>query len=501
MSDYMNTQKIHDFTVGDLVRVRDDYKKFGDDTTVPGALYRVADVSVISESQGSGTVGLEGIKSKSHWAPRFGHMILDPDVGDLRVGDRVKVTDKRTSISGHPVGSGKSPYVGKTGTLWRIRNEIDSYQIDFDDASLSNSGTWSRDALDLLSVTDLTPGDVRRALPMMEAYPVGSVWNHISSGDQPVTILGPDPDDDQRLMVHVPTYIGDSPYEGSWVRGALDTYGKLVSLPVGIGNFEKADDTPDPQIGDFKVGDRVEVVGWDERWDGPATVVRIGTLYVNVDSDGRKMTGGFSPKYLRHLDDSEKADEVKDAEIKVGDRVMVTEAFGVKSLPTPGTVTAVGGHQRFSQGGVHPYRVTPDKGTLAYSAEGYASGMYAAKVEPLSEVDEAKATAHSLRGEVERLGKRVSDLEGERNNLTQAASDERRRLCAEIDALKVERDAALEDRALYKGRLKASEARSNEGWAFAARADALAEYVNSLLVHEDLLKVDAFLDGWDARKN
>lgn len=497
--NYIHTQKITDFTVGDLVRVRDDYKKFGDDSIVPGALYRVTGLNILNTGRGSGTVGLDGVESKNRWAPNFGHLVFDPNIGDLRVGDRVKITDAITSISSHPVGSGRSVYVGKAGTLRMAREDYDYHEIDFDDASLSKYGSWSRDALKPLAVNepldeakddaaapDLSDPEVRRGLPMMEAYPVGSVWNHVSSGDQPVTILGPDPDDDGRLMVHLPRYTQQAPYEGSWVRGALDAYGKLVSLPD---DSEQDDATPD-----FKVGDRVEVHGWGgdntNVWNGPGTIARVETHGVSVKTDNF-MQGYFERQYVRHLD------EDSTPEIKVGDRVMVTEAFGVKSLPVPGTVTEVGGRQSFSQGGLHPYRVTPDKGTLAYSAEGYSGGMWAAKVEPLTEADEDQIVVDTLRADLEAQRVQIEDqrslIEAQRNEratLTQAASDERRRLVAEIDALKIERDAALEDRASYKESLAATVREANEFNA------ALVYAKQAFLSTEENLRIGAYITGW-----
>lgn len=65
-------------------------------------------------------------------------------------GDTVRITDKRTSIGSCPIGSGESPYVGKTGqvvdicsnpgsagTVYRVMVEGDSYAT-----------SWTHDALD-----------------------------------------------------------------------------------------------------------------------------------------------------------------------------------------------------------------------------------------------------------------------------------------------------------------------------------------------------------------
>jgi hypothetical protein len=72
----------------------------------------------------------------------------------FNVGDKVRVTNERTTIGG-PAPHEKGTYVGATATVTEVLHEDDneydgSYALEFDDSSLSNFGSWSTAALDLV---------------------------------------------------------------------------------------------------------------------------------------------------------------------------------------------------------------------------------------------------------------------------------------------------------------------------------------------------------------
>lgn len=103
-------------------------------------------------------------------------------------------------------------------------------------------------------------------------------------------------------------------------------------------------------------------------------------------------------------------------------------------------------------------------------------------------VEYARTTLAEAKVEVDNLTSTVLTLRAERSDLTQAASDERRRLCAEIDALKAEADdnhaqAVAEGQSLYR--------EINE------RAAALS-YAFGMLTSEQQSRLAGFQDGWQA---
>ena len=70
---------------------------------------------------------------------------------DLKVGDRVRVTNANTNIGG-PLPHEKGTYVGETATIigaFDSPGDLD-WQIEFDNPELSSFGSWSTGALDLV---------------------------------------------------------------------------------------------------------------------------------------------------------------------------------------------------------------------------------------------------------------------------------------------------------------------------------------------------------------
>lgn len=507
MPEYTKTQRVDDFRVDETVIVRDCIYANGSPLNV-GATYTVKEVRVENAERGSGSLVLNE-RQDGGFDGAFGHLLFDhfeaaaPDAPTrpFKVGDRIVQTgphyfaNGRTDYEYHESPNG----IGSTGVINRVDDDrvsvvwdnptkcadsviatnsvalapaedevkplaLDDLEIgetvriiqnttlhSFDDGDLveivnkvdpsgrgdtrgyvraSNEahGSWAVNLNDLEKVEvaqddtpDLSDASVRKDLPMEQAYPVGSVWNHTSSGHQPVTIVGYETvirpayrEPREYVKVNVPEYIGQRPYSGDWIRGALDSFGTLVSLP-------------------------------------------------DADVD-------------QHDDE---------IEFQVGDRVMVTGAGCVVGLPAPGTIVALDDSATYwvedlKKSIPHPFKVKIDDGhPTDVGNSGAPIGAY--EVKPLKDVvlDESKDEAPDpverlersrdgdrgprrqlLRDRVrvtadtgEDKAARVSELEAEINLLKQAAADERRRLCAEIDSLKVEvadldsnRDAALADR-------------------------------------------------------
>lgn len=67
----------------------------------------------------------------------------------------------------------------------------------------------------------------RTAQPVHIAYPVGSVWNHRTYGDQRFTVVG---HGEGRVIVSYAE--GSGTATESWVRQALDAYGTIVEYPA-----------------------------------------------------------------------------------------------------------------------------------------------------------------------------------------------------------------------------------------------------------------------------
>lgn len=106
---------------------------------------------------------------------------------------------------------------------------------------------------------DLSDAETRKALPVTVAYPVGSVWNHITYGQTPCRVTG---HRDGDVLVSTP---GDSAPR-AWTRGALDTHGTLVSLPTGEEDPPETADTS--SIDDaFERGKREGLAEAQARWD------------------------------------------------------------------------------------------------------------------------------------------------------------------------------------------------------------------------------------------
>lgn len=95
---------------------------------------------------------------------------------------------------------------------------------------------------------------------------------------------------------------------------------------------------------EFKVGDRVEIVNWDSRWDGPATVTDVwdasslvGEGYsVHPDGAPRYRVGLFDPQHIRPYAPDYAA---LAAEFKPGDLAIVGDNPSTKPEPGGGHVS------------------------------------------------------------------------------------------------------------------------------------------------------------------
>lgn len=103
--------------------------------------------------------------------------------------------------------------------------------------------------------------EVWAALPIREAFPIGSKWRHNSYGMQVFEIAGYSPDGNHLLVK------GDDGITNEWVRAALDSFGTLL------------DENGNPVNGSLPyipaVGDRVRVTR-DDDW--PANQGQTGTV-------------------------------------------------------------------------------------------------------------------------------------------------------------------------------------------------------------------------------
>jgi hypothetical protein len=137
-------------------------------------------------------------------------------------------------------------FVGATGEVTEHLGSR-SHRVRFDDESLSNGGTWSRAALSPLADFDT-----------VEAAGLDGTGRE--GGPHALTDLDPAVEPADRVFV-----------------GGTDFY----------------------------VGQRVEVVGYSDAWDGPATVTDgwLSNIVVNPDREGRG-EGRFDVRFIRALDES-----------------------------------------------------------------------------------------------------------------------------------------------------------------------------------------------------
>ena len=459
--NYSETQRADDFKVGQKVIVRDETNVFvtTQDTLKPGEVYTIDRIEIVNENLGTGQFRLVE-RQDGDFDGAFGHLLFDhapadaaayPPIESYSPGDRVEIVnwdspgdpywngpatvtrvdgyivvksdrDPNRGEGGFPpqnvrpladeplkvgdrvkITAGHEAFHGRTGVI--SGTESGRFTLTLDNPPSEgerltddpNGGLWLAGSLErvvtaypIADLPDLSDAEVRKTLPTEQAYPIGSVWNHISSGYQPVTITGyadPTPSGREQVTVTMREYLGQQPYEGTWVRGALDSYGTLVSLPDG-----PADGAPrevnEPELPTFNVGDEV-----------PVDVLK-AHAGIKVDRNGRD-------EWTTHGD---------------------------------GTMTARYGG-RMGIGYYDPEHTPRDH----WVEDGWKFlGMVKDDIAP---ADSDLADRYmDLAEERDALKDAVDTLRNEIDTLKQAAADERRRLCAEIDDLKAERATAIQMR-------------------------------------------------------
>lgn len=141
----------------------------------------------------------------------------------LNEGDTVRITVDENNDPDDNTYSGHDFHVGE-----EVRFVGDTYTGKVDKFEhLDGHDFWyvNADEYEVITATPAEPGariaENRKSLITEQAYPIGSVWNHSSYGDERFTITGYG--DTGQLCL---TY-GDGTHH-VWDRGALDTCGTLV---------------------------------------------------------------------------------------------------------------------------------------------------------------------------------------------------------------------------------------------------------------------------------
>jgi len=462
----------------------------------------------------------------------------DPDRPYV-VGDRVQVTDVRTTVGAYPLGSGESEFVGKTATI-EGADYHDSYFLKFDDDTIQSFGTWSHAALDLIvdtSVTEIKVGDTVRVLAAMYGdYGIDKVGT-VTSVTGTFTAAG-------AAEVH--------PYD-------VDLGSKGILHCIKVEKVDTTDDGLDPDnltgmdLGDsevagpvdvnpdrvLEVGDRVRfrktswISGGDSAdvgtmWDivagdegvvtkvypgihGPAT-----NIDIEWDKPGSRNAQGTHLSWVTPIDPPVPARPQIDFS---GLRYATTREYaetlksGALSDRANDVLTQIAAGQKvdaYDLNGQMPYvlsscatrsRSSSERRELAKQARhlchivqavlenhaddlpAYAEGersraVAAVKAEATGyalQVDAKQRELDAVSTALREQQQSNEDLRNERGTLTQAASDERRRLTDEIDALKTE--ASVRDLAL-------------------ARTQGALDYAVAMLPNSAEIKVAGFIDGF-----
>lgn len=123
-------------------------------------------------------------------------------------------------------------------------------------------------------------------------------------------------------------------------------------------------------------------------------------------------------------------------------------------------------------------------------------------------VAEAKAAVAEAHAEIERFSAKVGEMQQERSTLTQAASDERRRLCAEIDEAAAQRERMAEEASALREDIDARDQRINslirEKTSLEIENEELQaalDYAWTFLSEENKSRVAGYRDGYQERAN
>jgi hypothetical protein len=513
MNDYTKTQRVDDFKVGQKVVVRDADNIFvqGQDTVQPGEVYTVEAVKVVNPYAGTGQLRLAG-RSDGSFNGAFGHLLFDHCVAVapvpiksadvVPIGSTVRLTERYSSRDLRALSIGQDYIViDNRGGCLALEGES------------PNGESYGQERFDLLvAAPDPKPDP---ALAVGDRVKIKDGAGHeafhgrtgviasIDNGRLTLTLDNP-PTEDERMT--------DDPNGGYWMLSSIErtTEGwenDLMPPKVDI------EDEPVASDGDLKAGDRVEIVGCDttaretRKWDGPGVVKKVYGDWIHVRSDGHGYVGAFLRENVRPLVD---APDLSNADVRKG--LPIEDAYPVGSVwnhistgDKPVTIT-----------GPDP---DDDRRVMVQVPEHFQQSLYTGSWirgaldtygTLVSLPDEAE---DDLTAALDHQKQRVVDLEAEINMLKQAAADERRRLCSEIDDLKTERDALVETRNKFaedrakaaeeirdlKGFLASSQDRANGGWNLAAKQQAALDFADDLLGPDGQQRVADFVAGWEAR--
>lgn len=363
-----------------------------------------------------------------------------------RIGDRVQVTDIRTTIGSHPLGSGGSEYVGKTATV-EGADYHDSVILKFDDTTLDNFGTWSHAALDLLVEVEATDdtlkvGDKVRILEA-DFTKVGGTGTLTSMTD---------PWTSAHDRVH--PYIVQRDSDNTLIH----------CITVEKIEDEASDDLDPDNLTGMDLGDGVDEV------DGPMET-----------SPNRPIVAGDRVRFR------------KTSWKSGGKSNDVGQAVGIRP-GSEGTVIAVADYSAgYPEGEATNF-------DIEWDVEGSrkSQSIHVSWIDPLDNNEEARLTrllehqkqrvvdaearTEAKQRELDAVSTALleqqqtnEDLRNERNTLTQAASDERRRLTDEIDTNKAAAAIVLAD---------------------LARTKATLDYALDMLPTSAAIKVSGFVDGY-----
>jgi hypothetical protein len=388
------------------------------------------------ESRALASVGLDPTTHRV-WSIASEHYDL---VGSTyKEGDRVEVFG---------YGGGSSTWNGPA-TVESVSDDIGIIVVRSD--GRSGSGGFSLDFIRPLVEApkpDLSNKAVRMGLSIEKAYPVGSVWNHISTGTTPVTVVGHE--GVGMVKVTHPAYTTSTgrevaAYAGDWVRAAFDSFGTLVSLTTEpVKDFEndpdKARETVEERRAGIEVGDTVRVTKtWgdfrSEIVGSEGVVNQIDEIDPNlpfrVEFDPPHPVIGDS--YWVHA-----VEKVEEAPFSVGQHVTLKQSVGGIKTPTRSVIDRIEDttvYLKDNGTNFEGYRyegvIQTDFGNVQlvdrpYSDMGYLTTKTSDEERPAS-LGAAMAEAGAVLSEPTEVDRLRTEIE----TLKQAASDERRRLVAE----------------------------------------------------------------------
>lgn len=472
------------------------------------------------------------------------------------IGTRVIVTDTRTIVGGEPLGSGRSPYVGKIGTVVEYIWD-DSHKVEFDDDWLSGSGSWSFNALDVYDPDAVVP-EVKTDAPEVEKVEVtrdhhddcvpGQKITDFEVGDR-VTVRDCAYTDGYGNLTpgEVYTVVEVLPHgvpgagsirleevtnTSEWSPG-YDTgaFGHLIFAPMDKTADVDLDepDAPKPTPDTVKIGDRIVItarrcghkfeIGQTVEIDRGITPTDVHAKSLDGDDDGADGYGWYLAygEFVMAPADDEPADDLADlglsffdgtatlldgTVVRVGDEVRIdTSQFGWNpGVGNHGDVVTITSIRPRTSGGW----------IIGGSGDSGAGFEWFRGIKPVEADDETADLARDLADAL----KKCEELESERDDLlatvnqrndervtlTQAASDERRRLCAEIDTLKAERDLLATEADARNDRDSAIEEALRDSLAdTVAEANEIGAALDWILTNADdgqRRAVDVFREGF-----